>query len=267
MKAAPIITLTTDFGLQDQYVGSLRGVIHSINPKAVIADISHSIPSFNIMHAAFVLGCTFDLFPKGTIHVGVIDPGVGSSRKPLLVQTKNYFFIGPDNGLFSLVFLKEEVIAVYHLDNPRYFRRQVSHTFHGRDIFSPTAAHLSRGVQPSRLGKKIERFSVLQGMQCLTGKNALEGRVIAIDKFGNVISNITLNFFNKYVGGGFFSIKVGSKIFGALHKTYANVDHGKPVAVFGSSGFLEFALNQGNFARSGKITVGEKVRVVTGTGQ
>lgn len=267
MKASGIITLTTDFGLQDQYVGSLRGVIHSINPKAVIADISHSIPSFNITHAAFVLGCTFDLFPRGTIHVGVIDPGVGSARKPILIQTKNYFFIGPDNGLFSLVLLKEKVVAVYHLSNPRYFNRVVSHTFHGRDIFSPVAAHLSRGARPFRLGKKIGRFFTLQGMQCSAEKNSLAGSVIAIDKFGNVITNITQDFFDKHVGGKTFSIKIGSKIFGTLHKTYANVDHGKSVAVFGSSGFLEFALNQGNFALSGKITVGEQVRVVHGTGR
>jgi len=142
-----IITLTTDFGYKDHYVGSIKGSILNINPRAKIIDITHEVPSFNITEGAYQLGASYALYPKGTIHVAVVDPGVGGSRIPILIQTKNYYFVGPDNGLFSMIPLKEKILAVYQLKNSKYFRSEVSSTFHGRDIFSPVGAHLSKVIQ------------------------------------------------------------------------------------------------------------------------
>src|SRR5512139_3136461 len=148
----PIITLLTDFGLKDPYVASMRGVILSINPKCILVDITHQVDSHDIKEGAFILGQAYSNFPHGTIHLSVIDPGVGSGRKPILVVTENYYFVGPDNGLFTIALCRERVKQVVGLTNQKFFRSEISSTFHGRDIFAPVAAYLSLGVRPESFG-------------------------------------------------------------------------------------------------------------------
>lgn len=254
-----VITLTTDFGLQDGYVGSLRGAILSINPQAVIADISHEIPSFDIAQGAFVIGTSFSQFPKGSIHVGVVDPGVGSDRLPILIKTANYLFVGPDNGLFSMVPLIEKVQAVYHLTEKKFFRPEVSATFHGRDIFSPVAAHLSKGVSPHSFGPNLKDFSRLQSFEMKSAKKEIRARIVAIDKFGNAITNISQKLFDQKVGRRPFSFTVGRRKISKLSKTYSDVPLGKAALLFGSSDFLELALYQASIAEKWHLSPGQGV--------
>lgn len=258
-RLTPIITLTTDFGTQDAYVGSLRGVILSINPNATIADITHEIPSFNIAQGAFVIGTACSLFPKGTIHVGVVDPGVGSDRLPILVQTKNYFFVGPDNGLFSMIPLVDTIEAVYRLTQNRYFLGEVSDTFHGRDIFAPVAAHLSRGIPPPRFGPEIKGMSRLEMFQLSVAPRQIRGRIIAIDRFGNAFTNISRQLFKEKVGKKPFTLAVGRHKFTQLSQTYSDVPLGKPVLIVSSGGWLELACYQGALAKKWRLTVGQPV--------
>lgn len=252
------MTLTTDFGLKDNYVGSMYGSILSINPRAIIIDLSHEVPSYNIVQGATIIGTTFDLFPKGTIHVGVVDPGVGSRRLPILIQTEKYWFVGPDNGLFSMVPLKQSVRAVYALSNSAYFRSEVSHTFHGRDIFAPVAAHLSRGIHPRVLGKRLQGFYQLDVFKVNIRNKEVRLKIIAIDKFGNAMINLNRPIFDRVVGRRNFHLKVGHHSLEGLHRTYSEVPKGKPLLVFGSSGFLEVAMNQGNLAAKWRLSVGQE---------
>ncbi len=247
----PIITLTTDFGWQDGYAGALHASILSINPQATIVNLTHNIPSFDIVQGAFVIGTTCPLYPKGTIHVAVIDPGVGSDRLPILIKTKNYFFVGPDNGLFSMVPSVDTVESVYHLKEAKFFRAEVSTTFHGRDIFSPVAAHLSKGITPSRFGPKIK------GLSCL---DLFDGtHIVAIDKFGNAVTNISRKIFQEKVRKKPFALGVGRRKLTQLVQTYSDVPRDKAALLFGSSGFLELALYQGSIAQKWGLTVGQKV--------
>lgn len=256
-----LITLTTDFGTQDAYAGSLHGVILNIEPQAQIVAIAHQVPPYDIAWGAFVIGTSFHYFPRGTIHIGVVDPGVGGERLPILIQTENYFFVGPDNGLFSLVAQRDPVRAVYHLKNEKYFRPEPSHTFHGRDIFAPVAAHLAAGVAPERFGPKIKGFSELAGFALKLNKAGLEGRVIHIDQFGNAITNITRQHFAQCVGHGAMEIIVGRKRLGRLVKTYSAVPVGRELALFGSHGLLELACYQASLAKKWRLKRGQKVVV------
>ncbi|MBI5328208.1 MAG: SAM-dependent chlorinase/fluorinase [Deltaproteobacteria bacterium] len=156
-----IITLLTDFGTQDGYVGAMKGAILSINPSATIVDISHQIPPQDIMAGAFVLSQAAPFFPRNTIHIAVVDPGVGGKRKPILVQTDRCFFVGPDNGIFGIALQREKIRQKIHLINKDYFLNRISHTFHGRDIFSPVGAYLSKGFDPSVFGKRIRAITKL----------------------------------------------------------------------------------------------------------
>ncbi len=254
-----IITLTTDFGHRDHYVGSLRGVIHDINPQVKLIDITHDIPSYDIIHGAYVIGSTYYLFPRGTIHVGVVDPGVGGRRLPILVQTENYFFIGPDNGLFSMVSLREKIVAIYHLTNPRYFRPEVSQTFHGRDLFTPVAAHLARGVKPRQFGARVREMRRLPLFAMDVTPHQLQGHIIAIDKFGNAITNITREAFSAHVRGKSFVLQIGSKRISRICETYSQVAPGEAVAVFGSNHLLELALYQGSIADFWRLKRGQSL--------
>lgn len=254
----PHITLTTDFGLKDNYVGSLHGAILAINPNTTISDISHLIPSFDIVEGAYMIGSTYFLYPKGTIHVGVVDPGVGSERLPILLVTKDYFFVGPDNGLFSMVALKERIKAIYHLENTKYFRSEVSDTFHGRDIFSPVAAHLSRGVPPKIFGPRVKSFKRLKTFDLAIGKKKISGRIISIDKFGNAVTNISQKDFKAVIKKSSFSLSVRTKKFTKIHRTYSEVKKGQPLLLFDSCRFLEIASNQGSAAKKLHLKVGQQ---------
>lgn len=260
----PIITLTTDFGHTDNYVGSLHGAILGINPSATIVDITHEIPSFNIAQGAYQLGTCYFLYPTGTIHVAVVDPGVGSKRLPLLIQTDNYLFIGPDNGLFSMMTQKENVRAIFELTNRRLFLPQISSTFHGRDIFTPVAAHLSLGVSPDIVGPKRKDFLKLHLFEPQVGKQEMKGSIINIDKFGNAITNITKEIFMQHIGAKPFELRIAGKKVRELSVTYSEVLTGKPALLFGSSDYLELALYQDSIAKKWRLKAGQKFSIKIG---
>ena len=186
-----VITLLTDFGVQDAYAGAMKGVIAGINPFANIIDICHTVPPQDIFSGAYLLYTAYKYFPRKTIHVAVVDPGVGSKRDIVCVETENFFFLAPDNGLLSFIIQDERPKSVHRVTNDKYFLPSLSSTFHGRDVFAPVAAHLSLGVKPQQLGIEINRLEQLE-IPSPTYKNGrIEGQVISVDRFGNLISNIT----------------------------------------------------------------------------
>jgi S-adenosyl-L-methionine hydrolase (adenosine-forming) len=255
----PPITLLTDFGIGDYFVGAMKGTILSINPQARIIDVSHTIPPQDIEDAAFTLLAGFKSFPAGTIHVAVVDPGVGSGRRPILLQTQDYFFVGPDNGTFSYVCDVEPNFKVFHLTNQNYFRQPVSSTFHGRDIFSPVAAVLSLGVQAGTLGDRIPDLVRLKALQPERARNGrVDGRVIHIDRFGNCITNIGRDDFTEPA-----QLKVGRQTIKSFKRFFAEHGPDRLFGVWGSAGFLEIAANNASAARLMGVKRGARVRLTT----
>lgn len=256
------ITLLTDFGTKDPYAASLKGVILRINPKVDIIDITHDIPPQDIFEAAFTLKCTYKFFPKDTIHIAVVDPGVGGSRKPILIKTKDYMFVGPDNGIFSFIIEEEEEKYIYHLNNKKYHLPVISDTFHGRDIFAPVAAHLSLGVSPDKMGEPMENASVLDIPKPVVKKGKICGTIIHVDRFGNLITNISSHLFNNLVSDNPFEIEVGDRIIKKLNRAYSESNPGELLAIFGSSGLLEISVNLGNCAKELSLGKGDKISVL-----
>jgi S-adenosyl-L-methionine hydrolase (adenosine-forming) len=255
----PIITLTTDFGTADGYVGAVKGVVLSINPKARLIDLSNDIPSYDIVVGAFHLGCAFSFYPKGTIHLAVVDPGVGSKRQPILVKTRRHFLVGPDNGLFTLVTLRDPVVGIYELTETRYFRSDVSSTFHGRDLFGPVAAHLSKGVRPEAFGHRLPSLKTRPEFEVRRGKRGWEGGILFFDKFGNAFSNL-----HRQTVGSPSQYKVewkGKRL--PLYRTYSDMPPRKPGALFGSSGFLEIALREDSFEDRHHARRNDEIRLLS----
>ncbi len=190
-----MITLLTDFGTTDYFVPAVKGVILTLQPAAQIIDLTHDIPAQDIQHAAFTLGACYRYFPPGTIHLAVVDPGVGSARRPIVAQAGQHFFVGPDNGLFSFVYAREPQVRVYHATRPEFQRPQPSATFHGRDVFAPLAAWLARGIHPASFGPEIGDYVRLAIPQPQVGArtNTITGEIIHIDRFGNCLTNFTAN--------------------------------------------------------------------------
>ncbi len=253
------ITLTTDFGIVDPYVGIIKGVISNIYPYAKIVDISHSIAPQNIWHANWVLGLSCQYFPKGTIHICIVDPGVGSSRKALLIETKNHFFIGPDNGLFTLALEKEDIVNVVELTERKYWLpHNTSRTFHGRDIFSSVAAHLAKGEKAENFGNIVNKEDLIKldiNTPINNGK-VCTGQIQYIDHFGNMISNIPESFVPQKIHG-----KIKGMEFKGLQLSYADSEPSKLFGIIGSHGFLEFFINKGNSAKVTGSRVGDKFEV------
>ncbi len=235
-----IITLTTDFGNRDAYVGSMKGVIYSINPDAKIADITHQIPAHDVFSAAFTLRGFIPYFPEGTIHVLVVDPGVGSSRKPMALQADEQFYVGPDNGVFTYVIMQSESFKAYEISNPKFFLPKVSFTFHGRDIFAPAAAHLSLGVSIQDLGKRLLYPFMLEISEPEIGEGEIVGEVIFEDTFGNLITNIPASIVDSDS-----RVRVCDFLINGVCKSYSEAPEGELLAVIGSSGFLELSINRG----------------------
>lgn len=243
MKSSGIITITTDFGTVDGYVGSVKGSILSINPRVRLVDLTNAIPSYDIVVGAFHLGCAFSFYPRGTVHLGIVDPGVGSERHPLLIVTKNYFLVGPDNGLFTLLIQKDPAAAVYELTEKKYWRSEMSSTFHGRDLFGPVAAHLTRGRVPSSFGKKKKSLKLLDDFKIQKQGQGYCGKILFFDKFGNAFSNIQ----KSQVGErSFFHVTWNQRKI-SVYRTYSEIPKGEPGAIFGSAGFLEIALREDSF--------------------
>ncbi len=252
-----LITLTTDFGLADSYVGAMKGVILGIDPTATIVDISHDIAPQDVREAAYIIYTAYPYFPPDTVHVVVVDPGVGSRRRALALRTAQACFLAPDNGVLSYVLAREGMREAVSLTNSRYHRRTVSHTFHGRDIFAPVAAHLARGVPLTEVGEpltEIVTFSLPQPRVLPDGD--VVGHVLHIDRFGNLILDVREGDF--ILGGGIILEVAGRRIQG-LGRTFTDVSAGELVAYIGSSGHLEIASREGNAAQSLGVKRGDKI--------
>jgi len=255
-----LITLTTDFGYTDPFVGIMKGVIYRINPQAQVVDLSHGIPAQNIMAAALVLRQATPYFPRGTIHVVVVDPGVGSTRLPLLMEFEESYCIGPDNGVLSLVMEEKTPGRVIHLSNPAYKLQPTSATFHGRDIFAPAAAYLSRGVAPETFGETIKDFARLTWPAVIKTGTTIKGEIVYIDGFGNLSSSIGANDL-KELPGHKLRIKLHDLSIHGLAANYAAVEQHKYLALVNSWGLLEIAVYKGSAQKRSGATIGDKVEV------
>lgn len=254
-----IITLTTDFGLSDWYAGVMKGVILSINPHAEVVDITHLVPAGGIRKGALALKSACGFFPKGTVHVGVVDPGVGGKRRPILIKTKDYFFIGPDNGLLLPAALSNNIKKAVELENKKYFLDAISPTFHGRDIFAPVAAHLSMGKGISWFGRAIDPFGLKTTAmpRVKAGKDSVEGTIVYVDSFGNLITDIERD--DVKWAWPLTDIEIGRRIIKGIKAAYCDAEEGGLVALFGSSGNLEIAVNRGDAGKRLNIGAGERV--------
>ena len=255
-----LITLTTDFGYDDPYVGIMKGVIFGIDPQARIVDLSHGVPAQDIMAAALLLRHSLPYFPHGTIHIAVVDPGVGSARRPLLVEADGNYFIGPDNGVLSLALDQRRPTRIIDLSNPNYYLRPTSATFHGRDIFAPVAAYLSLGIAPEAFGETISDWVELPWPAILRTETTIEGEIVYIDGFGNLFTNIRAHDLEE-LSGRPLSITVRDLSIRGLASNYAAVEPGKYVALINSWGLLEIAIYKESAKRRSGAIVGDKVKV------
>ncbi len=248
------ITLLTDFGTKDYFVGAMKGVILSIDKRAQIVDITHEIPPQEIRSAAFTLCACFRDFPEKTIFVAVVDPGVGSSRRAILVETENYFFIAPDNGLLSFVFNESDNFRVFEITNENFFRKPVSQTFHGRDIFAPVAAHLSAGAKPAEFGKEITDFVKFEETKPRNiNETQIEAEIIHADHFGNLITNLKKEDLSEN-----FVLNIGEEKIEKLQAFYAEAEKSELFMIFGSAGFLEIVAFQDSAREILNAKIGDK---------
>jgi S-adenosyl-L-methionine hydrolase (adenosine-forming) len=262
-----LITFTTDFGLTEHYVGAMKGVVYSINPAAELVDITNAIQSFDILDGAIAIAQAYSYFPKDTIHVVVVDPGVGGQRRPILVNAGQYQFVAPDNGVLSLVYEREERISVRHITAEHYYRQPVSNTFHGRDIFAPVAAYLSKGVEAAKFGDEITDYTRFAAPKPKpAGPNSWKGVVLKTDKFGNLITNITPKDVPQIFDGSSqgFKILAGKAEVTKLYSSYSAGSPGELFALLGSTGFLEISTNKGSASRLAGADRGTEVTVLAG---
>jgi S-adenosylmethionine hydrolase len=256
-----IITLTTDFGRDSWYVAAMKGVILSINPKTTIIDISHSIAPQNIVEGAFVLGEASRWFPPQTIHVAVVDPGVGTARRIIYARIGDQHYVCPDNGLLSYICCDQQPDEVFEISNRTLFLASFALTFHGRDIMAPVAARLSLGLSPSELGSTVSDLMLLEWPCPERRENKIIARILFADSFGNLITNLRREDLPADIDMAFFFVETGRHKFDGIVRTYLEAPPGTPVALFGSSGLLELAVVQGNAAIELQIAVGDTVTV------
>lgn len=263
-EASRIITLTTDFGTSDAYVGIMKGVILGINPDVQVVDLTHAIPPQDIHDAALSIHSAHRYFPEGTIHTIVVDPGVGSNRRAVVCQTDHAFFVCPDNGI--LTYLLQEIenaggesIRAVAIQNQTYYLPEVSNTFHGRDIFAPVAAHLSLGVPPANIGPSVADLVQLPIPIPQVSGNTIIGQIVKFDRFGNAITNIPESMLAGI--GTTYEIRSGSTRLTRLNRAYAESGIGKPLAIIGSLGVLEIAVNGGNAEVSLRLKCGDVVEI------
>lgn len=244
----PIVTLTTDFGLSDHFVGTMKGVILDIVPRAQLVDISHNVPAFDIPEGAYTLTQAYRYFPKGTVHLVVVDPGVGTTRRPILAEAGGQYFIAPDNGVLTMIYEREKH-KVRIITNERFFLPEPSRTFHGRDIFAPSAAWLAKGRRPAEFGKLIHDYVQLGLLKPQRmGKRIWAGSVIKADRFGNLITNLHIDDFGE-IRTRAFELLVGLRRVHRLCSSYAETASGELFAIIGSSGYIEVSMNQDSAAR------------------
>jgi S-adenosylmethionine hydrolase len=260
-----IVTILTDFGTEDYFVGAMKGVVLTRNPRVVLVDITHAVPPHDVRAAAFTLSAVYAYFPPESIHLAVVDPGVGSERRPLVVEARGQSFVGPDNGLFSLVLDQNPAARVRHITNSKYFLPNRSSTFHGRDIFAPVAAALSLGVSPEQFGPIIEDPVRLQFTRWeVAPDGAILGAVIGVDRFGNCVTNLAWDQIQNRVTGRSARLLVKESEIDRFvtHYSEASEPPPRPFFIVGSSGFLEISLWCASAARELKISVGEPVRLI-----
>lgn len=275
----PVITLLTDFGEADAFVGIMKGVILDIVPEAHLVDLSHLISPQDVKQAAYILMTTTPFFPKRTVHLVVVDPGVGSARRPIAIETSNAFFVAPDNGVLSYVLAQEENYKVVELVNPLYRLPDPSSTFHGRDIFSPAAAHLAAGVPFIELGPEVDKPVLLDPPRLSMGPGHVEAEVLNVDHFGNLRTSVLLIRWvddstlelnplfsqppesepKKRFSATKAQIEIGELTIDGISTTFSEVQIGQPLAYVGSEGGLEIAINQGNAARKFGVKPGDTV--------
>lgn len=256
-----IITLTTDFGTQDHYVSVMKAVMLDIIPDARFIDISHEIPPQDVMAGAWVVRNSAPYFPPGTVHLVVVDPGVGTDRTPVAIKIKDQFFVGPDNGIFSLIGEEFGYEAV-KLENKKFWRENYSFTFHGRDIFATVAAHLANGVSLDELGEPLEKLVTYRWAIPISDKDGIQGWIVHIDRFGNLISNIPSSLIRETIGESRLKIYVGNTILDEIVPAFAAVPDGEPAAYIGSSDKLEIAINKGNAKQMLSVEKGAQVSIV-----
>jgi S-adenosyl-L-methionine hydrolase (adenosine-forming) len=263
----PIVTLTTDFGLNDHFIGAMKGVILSIEPDAHIVDICHAVQAFDVLDGALSISQAYSYFPSGAVHVVVVDPGVGTARRPIVVTSERHHFVAPDNGVLSLIYQREERLSVRHVTGEHYFLQPVSQTFHARDIFAPVAAYLAKGVDPAKFGEEVSdfvRFSAPKPKA--VNETTLRGVILKVDRFGNLITNITPQdapmLFGANPSG--FKIVVGSREITEIKDAYAQGAPGEVFGILGSMGYLEIAANRGPAAQIVGVGKGADVNIVLG---
>jgi hypothetical protein len=261
----PIITLTTDFGTRDHYVAAMKGAILSVNPGAQIVDVSHDLPPYDVLEGALTIAQAYSCFPDSSIHVVVVDPGVGTARRPIMADVGRYRFVAPDNGVLSFVYEREERVSVRHITAEHYFRHPVSATFHGRDIFAPVAAYLSKGVAASSVGEELRdfiRFDVRRPESA--GPQHLRGVILRADHFGNLITNIRPADVSALFAASPapFVMRVGEGEVCSLRTTFGEGPPGEVFAIVGSMGFLEIVANRGSAAHALKADKGSVVTVL-----
>jgi len=263
-----IITLLTDFGLEDAYVGLMKGVILSINPLAAIVDITHHVDSHDLTQAAFIINTAYRYFPAGTIHIIVVDPGVGGRRSIVALEMTGQTFLAPDNGILTLLIDRMNIDAVFRVENSDYFLGSVSQTFHGRDIFAPVGAHISLGVDLNLLGMPIAPKDLVRidiPRPYISERGELVGTVVSMDRFGNCITNIDSGRLERFCRDGMIEklrVAIGQDQIKGVSKNYESADPQNPLALIGSSGYLEVAVNCGSARRYFGIEKGDGVRLI-----
>jgi S-adenosylmethionine hydrolase len=259
---AHLITLITDFGIEDTYAGVLKGVILSISPACSIVDITHQIPPQDVRAACFALSTSYAYFPRGTIHLVIVDPGVGSTRRPLLIEIDDYFFIGPDNGVFTAILAQPRLKSAIEITNDEYFLAEVSSTFHGRDIFAPVAAHLANGCPPSRFGMPVSDYVLLDWPQTDVVKPGVaQGTIIHIDRFGNLVTSFSRDYIKEITGNRRFQIECAGAVITQMVPSYSHAQPGELCGVFGSSNYLEISITNGSARDILNVQSGDCVKI------
>lgn len=268
MPHRPIVTLTTDFGTNDHFVGAVKGVILDIVPEAAIVDISHAVQAFDVLDGALTISQAYAYFPTGTVHMVVVDPGVGTTRRPIIASSDGYHFVAPDNGVLSMVYAREERIHVRHITSDHYFRQPISSTFHARDVFAPVAGYLAKMVDSHKFGDEVEdyvRFAAPKPKP--SGDNRIRGVVLKVDRFGNLITNVTPEDLPAlFAGKAGFKITVGSKEISEIRTAYAEGAPGEVFGILGSMGYLEIVANRAAAAQLTGAGKGSEVSIALGTG-
>ncbi len=259
-----VITLTTDFGLGDPFVGQMKGVILSIAPEATIVDLTHEVPPQDVLAAAIALESAQRVFPPSTVHVAVVDPGVGSPRRPIAVETENDWWVGPDNGIFTAVLQSEIRRASVVLTNRDFHRPQVSATFHGRDIFAPVAAYLTSGIGLGELGESVGNLLEIDLPVPDSGSCGLVLHILCIDRFGNLVTDLTGQRLLEWRGdrsADQLELRAGPALIRGISRTFSDVPEGRPVAYIGSNGRLEIAVRNGHAATDLNAKRGDTIRL------